>query len=540
MSKQSGPGSGSRHGRRRSLVPPVLAPSRRHRPGLLQGAAVVVAAATIMATAQADGLARPTASAAHAPPPAGSEVFRDPTGTSAASAYAAPDTTAAGTTAPGTTAAAPTSAAAAASGPAAGGIPSVARAAYDAAAAAAPAGCGVSWSLVAAIGRVESNHGRFAGAVLQTDGRSAPRIIGIQLNGNGTAVIRDTDDGRLDGDPAYDRAVGPMQFIPSTWARYASDGDGDGSSDPFDIQDAARATARYLCAAGGDLTTVAGQRRAVLAYNHSDSYVATVLTLAAQYAGTPPPTVPTDPVPPPSEPPANPGPPPAIAPAVRPSSSGPSSSAPSSSAPSSSAASSVAPSAAAPPSTPPRTSSPAPTSRSTTPPAAPPPPAPPTTPPAVTTPPTTPPAVTTPPTATPPTTTPPAVTTPPAPEPPEVTTPPVAEHPPVETTAPVPTTPGCSTPAVDALGTVDVRNASGDPALAGGVGTRVEQAGGTVGTVTATEDATSAVLYPAGQDAVATALAEALGLSGAAQVGTVDRVTVVIGAGNSARLACTA
>src|SRR3712207_3874924 len=233
-------------------------------------------------------------------------------------------------TAPATTTSSSTSAAAAASGLAAGGIPSVAKAAYDSAAAAAPADCGISWSLVAAIGRVESDHGRFAGAVLQTDGRSTPRIIGIQLNGNGTAVIRDTDRGRLDGDTVYDRAVGPMQFIPSTWARYASDGDGDASSDPFDIQDAARATARYLCAAGGDLTTVAGQRRAVLAYNHSDSYVATVLTLAARYAGTPPPTVPTDPVPPPSEPPAHPGPPPAMASAVRPSSSAPSSSAPSS------------------------------------------------------------------------------------------------------------------------------------------------------------------------------------------------------------------
>jgi hypothetical protein len=71
------------------------------------------------------------------------------------------------------------------------------------------------------------------------------------------------------------------------------------------------------------------------------------------------------------------------------------------------------------------------------------------------------------------------------------------------------------------------------------VSTRVEQAGGTVGTVTATEDATSAVLYPDGQGAVASALADALGLSGAAQVGPVDRVTVVIGAGDAARLACT-
>jgi hypothetical protein len=485
---------------------------------------VVVAAATILATAQADGLARPTASAAQALPPAGAEVFPDPTGTSATSAFAAPGSTAAGPTAPGTTATAPTDAAAA-SGLAAGGIPSVARAAYDAAAAAAPDGCGVRWSLVAAIGRVESDHGRFAGAVLHTDGRSAPRIIGIQLNGNGTAVIRDTDGGRLDGDPVYDRAVGPMQFIPSTWARHASDGDGDGSSDPFDIQDAARATARYLCAAGGDLSTVAGQRRAVLAYNHSDSYVATVLTLAARYAGTPPPTVPTHPVLPPAEPPANPGPPPAMTPAVHPSSSGSSSSAP--------------PAAALPP-TPLRPSAPVPTTRSTTPPAVTPPAAPATPPVTPTTPPPAPlpPALPTPPTSPPVVTTPPEVTTPEVTTPPAVPTPPAPEPPTVETTAPV-TTPGCTTPAVDSLGTVDVRNGSGDPAAASGVGTRVEQAGGTVGTVTATEDATSAVLYPDGQVAVATALADALGLGGAAQAGPVDRVTVVIGGSDAARSTCT-
>ena len=66
------------------------------------------------------------------------------------------------------------------------------------------------------------------------------------------------------------------------------------------------------------------------------------------------------------------------------------------------------------------------------------------------------------------------------------------------------------------------------------------EAGGTVGVVTATQDATSAVLYPDGQDAVATALADALGLTGTAQVGDVDRITVVIGSGDAARLDCAA
>ncbi|MEU2351104.1 lytic murein transglycosylase [Modestobacter sp. NPDC049651] len=205
------------------------------------------------------------------------------------------------------------------------GIPATALDAYTRAAD-RRAGCGISWSLVAAIGRVESNHGRFAGAVLSTAGTSYPRIIGLQLNGSGTATILDTDGGRLDGDRTHDRAVGPMQFIPSTWSRYASDGNGDGTSDPFNIYDAALATATYLCAAGGgDLGGEAAQARAVFAYNHSAEYVASVLGLAATYGGTPPPEVPDDvAAEEPLLPPADPAEPPAIsvvdppAPAVQP------------------------------------------------------------------------------------------------------------------------------------------------------------------------------------------------------------------------------
>jgi membrane-bound lytic murein transglycosylase B len=487
-------------------------PGRRHRhgSGLWQGAAVVVAAATLVASSQVADAGRPAASARQDPPPAGVETSTTPAGSSAATPSAAPDMPAspASPSAPSPS----SSAAAAASGLAAGGIPSVARAAYDSAAAAAPGDCGITWSLVAAIGRVESNHGRFAGAVLQTDGRSAPRIIGIPLDGTGTALIRDTDGGRLDGDTVHDRAVGPMQFIPSTWARYASDGDGDGSSDPFDIQDAARATARYLCAAGGDLTTVSGQRRAVLAYNLSDSYVATVLTLAAQYAGTPAPTVPTDPVPLPSEPPANPGPPPAVEPVVS---------------PSPSAVPSPSPLPTPSPGTTPSTvTTPPPT---TTPPS--------TTPPPTTPPTTTPPTVTTPPSTPPPTTTPPSTTPPSTPPstPPTTTTPPATTTP--STPAPT-TTPGCTTPAVASLGTVDIRDGSADPSVSTAVGARVAEAGGTVGDVSTTQDTTSGVLYPESQAEPATALADALGLTGAARVGDVQRVTVVIGAGDAARLAC--
>ncbi|WP_249523826.1 lytic transglycosylase domain-containing protein, partial [Modestobacter marinus] len=189
---------------------------------------------------------------------------------------------------------------------AASGIPSTALVAYQNAAALS-ADCGISWTLIAAIGRVESNHGRFAGAVLHTDGLSSPPIIGIPLDGtNNTALILDSDDGLLDGDTVYDRAVGPMQFIPTTWAMYDSDGNGDGRRDPFNINDAAVATGRYLCAAGGDLSTPEGQAEAVFAYNHSDSYVATVLELSATYAGTAPEPVPTPDGPAPTVPPARP------------------------------------------------------------------------------------------------------------------------------------------------------------------------------------------------------------------------------------------
>ena len=204
---------------------------------------------------------------------------------------------------------------------AADGIPATALLAYRQAAArerATDPACGISWPLLAAIGRVESDHGRFAGAILHTDGLSTPRVIGPALDGVGTALIRDTDHGRLDGDRIYDHAVGPMQFIPSTWAIYGVDVTGSGTADPFNIFDAAAAAARYLCAAGGTLTTLDGQRRAILAYNQSDAYERLVLSLEALYArgvlGVTVPVLPANPGPvrPPALPPVDPGPPPAL------------------------------------------------------------------------------------------------------------------------------------------------------------------------------------------------------------------------------------
>lgn len=97
------------------------------------------------------------------------------------------------------------------------------------------------------------------------------------------ALIKDSDGGRLDGDAVYDRAVGPMQFIPQTWRQYDADGNLDDDSDPNNIYDAALASARYLCTASGSMATPDGQKRAYFAYNHDTDYTEDVLKAADRY-----------------------------------------------------------------------------------------------------------------------------------------------------------------------------------------------------------------------------------------------------------------
>ncbi|WP_020634878.1 lytic transglycosylase domain-containing protein [Amycolatopsis alba] len=180
------------------------------------------------------------------------------------------------------------------------GIPTTALAAYTNAAAVLARrdpSCGLPWSMLAGIGRVESNHGRFGGATLGADGYPNPPIRGIPLDGRpGVALIRATDGGKWTGDPVFERAVGPMQFIPSTWRAAGADGNGDGTADPNNIHDAALAAAGYLCSGGGDLRSDAGARAAVFRYNHSASYVATVLSLARDYEHGISAQLPADPV----------------------------------------------------------------------------------------------------------------------------------------------------------------------------------------------------------------------------------------------------
>jgi hypothetical protein len=116
----------------------------------------------------------------------------------------------------------------------------------------AAAGCpGMDWTLLAAIGQVESGHGR--------------------------------NDG-----PSSAGAIGPMQFMPATFAAYAVDGDGDGVADPWDPRDAIFTAAHYLCVAGAGRGP-AGVHQAVFGYNHAEWYVdlvlATQAAIAAQQAG---------------------------------------------------------------------------------------------------------------------------------------------------------------------------------------------------------------------------------------------------------------
>lgn len=109
---------------------------------------------------------------------------------------------------------------------------------------------GLSWTVLAAIGSIETNHGRST-------------LPGVQSGSNEAG------------------AMGPMQFMPATWSAYGVDGDGDGDRDVYDARDAIPGAANYLCANGaGEPSRLRG---AIWNYNHSDQYVQDVLDLAARY-----------------------------------------------------------------------------------------------------------------------------------------------------------------------------------------------------------------------------------------------------------------
>ncbi|MCH9701554.1 MAG: lytic murein transglycosylase [Actinomycetia bacterium] len=163
-------------------------------------------------------------------------------------------------------------------------IPSMALAAYrnaEAMMTTAFPGCGVSWNLLAGIGRIESMHAY--GGATDSRGTAVKPIYGPALDGTlpgNEIIVQSRSADRV----TYARALGPMQFLPGTWSRYASDGDNDGKADVQNIFDASLAAARYLCSGGLNLRNQADVMAAILRYNNSMAYARNVLSWAASYA----------------------------------------------------------------------------------------------------------------------------------------------------------------------------------------------------------------------------------------------------------------
>jgi membrane-bound lytic murein transglycosylase B len=266
------------------VPPPVQNPARRPRNGNIFGRIVLVLLLIVVVAAAAWGLGALNRkdAAPLGPPPFLVPIQEVEPGAAAPGSAAAPGNTATTETNPlaewATRVASKTD------------IPTRALHAYAAADLTmqreAPA-CRISWATLAGIGRVESRHGSINGTRLQENGLPSRPIIGVPLNGSaGVRAIHDTDGGRLDGDQTWDRAVGPMQFIPGTWNRWAKRASADGQPpDPQNIDDAALTAARYLCAGGArDLGTGQGWWSAVMAYNNSVEYGQNVFSGADAYA----------------------------------------------------------------------------------------------------------------------------------------------------------------------------------------------------------------------------------------------------------------
>jgi hypothetical protein len=156
--------------------------------------------------------------------------------------------------------------------------------------------CHLPWWLLAGIGKIES--GQAENGMVDAKGNTLRPILGPELNGaHGYAALPAILGGRWTGDTVWQRAVGPMQFLPSTWLEWG------GGGDPNNVYDADIAAGKYLCAGGRDLSVPAQQAAAVFSYNHSDSYVQIVLIWANAYRNgvTPLPEIavpPQGPVPP--------------------------------------------------------------------------------------------------------------------------------------------------------------------------------------------------------------------------------------------------
>lgn len=143
--------------------------------------------------------------------------------------------------------------------------------------------CGISWDQLAGVGLIESRHGEFGGSSVGPDGQTTGRILGPVLDGEPFSAIADTDGGALDGNVEWDRAVGPMQFIPSSWKIYGLDGNDDGVVDPHNLYDAAYAAAEHLCRGTSGLQNDGAYRQALLGYNRSAVYGSDVMAARRRY-----------------------------------------------------------------------------------------------------------------------------------------------------------------------------------------------------------------------------------------------------------------
>lgn len=145
---------------------------------------------------------------------------------------------------------------------------------------------GLPWTVVAGIGKVETNHARFGGAVLAPDGEVSPPILGPVLDGSlpGTRPIPLSGPSPWHLHPRFDRALGPMQFLTDTFRRHGVDGNGDGEANPHNAIDAIHSAVAYLCGDRGEVTNLTD---AIFTYNRSQTYVNQVLELAARYGVAP-------------------------------------------------------------------------------------------------------------------------------------------------------------------------------------------------------------------------------------------------------------
>ncbi len=177
--------------------------------------------------------------------------------------------------------------------PLGGRIPPVAYDAYLTASAAASGvteSCAVDWTILAGIAQVESRHGQIdSDHEVAADGDVVPPIRGRALDGTrGTQTIVDTDGGELDGDAEWDRAMGPLQFIPTTWRELGRDGNADGTADPDNLYDASLTAVAHLCLREpGDYADRGQLRRALIAYNASGRYADEVLEWIDRYRASP-------------------------------------------------------------------------------------------------------------------------------------------------------------------------------------------------------------------------------------------------------------